>query len=123
MKLSQSIQISALLAGIASAFPSPPALTETIMLSNGTMTVAVEVESSEVRDERAILCRSSTTGGAKSGVCSGNCGIFVQNGGCSRSGADLRNGYNAVRSGGCQACGSFHDDGGCLITVNFVTGC
>lgn len=59
MKLSQSIQVLALLAGIASAFPSPSALTETIMLSNGTMTVAVEVESSEVLDKRAILARSS----------------------------------------------------------------
>lgn len=59
MKLPQSIQIYALLAGIASAFPSPSALTETIMLSNGTMTVAVEVESREGLDERSILGRSS----------------------------------------------------------------
>lgn len=48
-----------MLAGIASAIPSPSALTETIMLSNGTMTVAVEVEASESLDERAILGRSS----------------------------------------------------------------
>lgn len=59
MKLSQPIQMYALLAGIASAFPNPSALTETIMLSNGTMTVAVEVEASEGLDERAILGRSS----------------------------------------------------------------
>lgn len=59
MKLPQSIQIYNLLAGIVSAFPSPSALTETIMLSNGTMTVAVEVESREVLNERVILARSS----------------------------------------------------------------
>lgn len=59
MKLSQSIQIYALMAGFASAIPSPSALTKTIMLSNGTMTLAVEVESGESLDAGAILGRSS----------------------------------------------------------------
>lgn len=59
MKLSQSIQIYAALAGIVHAMPSPSPLTETIMLSNGTMTLPVEVESIEALDERSILGRSS----------------------------------------------------------------
>ncbi|KDR77751.1 hypothetical protein GALMADRAFT_245868 [Galerina marginata CBS 339.88] len=66
-------------------------------------------------------------GGGASGVCSGNCGIFIQstpgnNCPVGASGQDMRNAYNAIRANGCQACGS-DVNGECEITINFVTGC
>ncbi|KAK3064487.1 hypothetical protein LTS18_006790 [Coniosporium uncinatum] len=66
-------------------------------------------------------------GGAKSGTCDGNCGIFLQgaNGqSCpvGATGQDLRNAYNAIRGAGCQACGSVIN-GACQVTINYVTGC
>ncbi|KAI0509136.1 meiotically up-regulated gene family-domain-containing protein [Xylaria bambusicola] len=148
MQFSQFIQLSAILAGAVYAIPSP--LPNTIMLSNGNETVAVEVDG---LDTRAIFGRSDTdckgsyfctnkqwfkdqcarakdkledtiytSGGAKSGVCDGWCGLFVKGKGCSATGAELANGYDLIRAGGCQACGSLYA-GSCTITIDYVSGC
>lgn len=77
MKLSQSIQIFAVLVGIVRALPGPSNFTETVLLSNGTMTVAVEVESGEALDERAIFGRSSVDCKG-SGRCTNNQGFKDQ---------------------------------------------
>ncbi|KDR77756.1 hypothetical protein GALMADRAFT_65531 [Galerina marginata CBS 339.88] len=66
-------------------------------------------------------------GGGASGVCSGNCGIFIQstpgnNCPVNIDGQNLRNAYNLIRGAGCQACGS-DVNGECEVTINFVTGC
>ncbi|EJD52848.1 hypothetical protein AURDEDRAFT_34068, partial [Auricularia subglabra TFB-10046 SS5] len=65
------------------------------------------------------------TGGAagNTGVCNGHCGIFVQKSNCAFSGTALQNAYHALRNNGCAKCGSEHEDNGCLITINYVTGC
>ncbi|TFK96418.1 hypothetical protein BDV98DRAFT_555372 [Pterulicium gracile] len=57
------------------------------------------------------------------GVCFGHCGIFVQRPACTVDGQALKNGYDGIRDFGCKRCGSEHQDDGCLVTVNYVTGC
>ncbi|KAJ2998769.1 hypothetical protein NUW58_g218 [Xylaria curta] len=151
MKYYQPIQFSVILAGAAFAIPSSSPPTKAITLSNGDTTVGAEVNALDTRDifaradvdcKGSSLCSNSqsfkdscarargkiedttyTSGGAKSGVCDGHCGLFVQGSGCSTNGAGLANGYDLIRAGGCQACGSLHTGGGCLITMNYVTGC
>ncbi|KAK4642580.1 hypothetical protein QC761_0085990 [Podospora bellae-mahoneyi] len=166
MHFSQIIQLSIVLAGLACAAPQPNPVLETVMVSNGDTTVAVQVEAlspvgtgpftgGEIIARGEILARQDsvnckgssrcsnsqgfkdqclraknkienttyTTGGAASGTCDGNCGLFVQGNGCSASGDVMRSAYDAIRRNGCQACGSAHWNNGCYITVNFVTGC
>ncbi|KAK4664250.1 uncharacterized protein QC763_503912 [Podospora pseudopauciseta] len=166
MHFSQIIQFTLVLAGLACAAPQSNPLLETVMLSNGETTVAVQVEAMSpastgshiggeilargqlVSRQDSINCKGSSlcsnrqgfkdscttaknkiedttyaSGGAKSGTCSGNCGIFVQGKDCIATGAVMRNAYNAIRNNGCQACGSAHWNNGCYITINYITGC
>ncbi|KAH8902036.1 hypothetical protein BR93DRAFT_888140 [Coniochaeta sp. PMI_546] len=88
----------------------------------------------------ANISRSDTyhytnLGGAdQTGVCAPSvdnggygCGIFVQsfNGAqCILTGNQLYSGYEQIREfGSCDTCGSYHRPDGCLITINYVTGC
>ncbi|KAK0668402.1 meiotically up-regulated gene family-domain-containing protein [Cercophora samala] len=166
MYFSKIIQLSVVLAGLAYAAPQPNPLLETVMLSNGDTTVAVQVEAVTpvgggphtggeifargdiLARQDSINCKGSSacsnrqgfkdscltaknkiedttyaSGGAKSGTCSGNCGVFVQGKDCIASGAVLRSAYDAIRRNGCQACGSAHWNNGCYITINYITGC
>ncbi|KAK2750139.1 hypothetical protein FQN57_004635 [Myotisia sp. PD_48] len=62
-------------------------------------------------------------GSRETGVCYGKCGIFVQGKNCDLSGAEMRTGFNELRSRGCQVCGSKTYDDGCRLVINYVTGC
>ncbi|PLB46596.1 hypothetical protein P170DRAFT_498546 [Aspergillus steynii IBT 23096] len=72
---------------------------------------------------------ANETGINQSGNCWGDqtrgCGVFIQgDDSCSISGNDLWNDYQNIRNiGGCNKCGSFHRDDGCLITINYVYQC
>ncbi|PGH17669.1 hypothetical protein AJ79_01031 [Helicocarpus griseus UAMH5409] len=63
------------------------------------------------------------SGATQTGVCYGNCGIFVEGGNCDLSGREMIDGYNQLRDHGCRICGSKTYDDGCRLTVNYVTGC
>ena len=53
------------------------------------------------------------------------CGIFIQGDGvCTISGNELWSAFSQIREmAGCDTCGSYHRADGCLVTINYVTGC
>ncbi|KAH7393616.1 hypothetical protein BKA64DRAFT_578181, partial [Cadophora sp. MPI-SDFR-AT-0126] len=52
------------------------------------------------------------------------CGVFLQGTDCSMSGNNMWKTYQALRKlGGCKKCGSYHQENGCLFTVNYVSSC
>ena len=53
------------------------------------------------------------------------CGVFIQGGTkCEISGNDMWHAYQDIRNvGGCDKCGSWHRADGCLVTINYVSGC
>ncbi|KAE8376065.1 hypothetical protein BDV26DRAFT_294483 [Aspergillus bertholletiae] len=69
------------------------------------------------------------TGINQSGNCWGDqtrsCGVFIQGGPhCSISGNDPWDIYQNIRNiGGCNKCGSYHREDGCLITINYIHRC
>lgn len=148
MHLSAAALVAVLTAALqAAASPAPLGL-RTVNLSNGEQTVARSALAA--RDsfncKGSSLCSNSqgfkdqcasayskiedttySPGGAKSGVCSGHCGIFIQNTPgktcpVKATGQDLRNAYNEIRKNGCQSCGS-DVNGECQVTINYVASC
>ncbi|KIM91715.1 hypothetical protein PILCRDRAFT_811004 [Piloderma croceum F 1598] len=85
----------------------------------------LSVASCDAAERTIVASNTYGTNGAKgnTGVCNGNCGIFVQGSNCAYSGQDLINAYSTLRAAGCQKCGSEVFDNGCEITINYVTGC
>jgi len=141
------------LAAALTAQASPAISFRSVNLDNGEQTVAAQVEVRSMLEGRdtynckgSSLCSTKqsfkdecssayakiedttyTAGGTKSGVCSGHCGIFIQNYPGKKcpvgaTGQDLRDSYNAIRSQGCQACGS-DVNGECEVTINYVASC
>lgn len=63
------------------------------------------------------------SGGDRSGVCSGHCGLFVQGEDCEVTGIQLTEAYKDLLNYGCQTCGSVQVGDNCIITVNYVGSC
>ncbi|KAL5703831.1 hypothetical protein ACHQM5_022335 [Ranunculus cassubicifolius] len=65
------------------------------------------------------------TGGNKgaTGVCSGNCGLFVSGSNCDLTGDEMITAFNDLRARNCQKCGIKTYDDGCQFKADFVTGC
>ncbi|THC91217.1 hypothetical protein EYZ11_009321 [Aspergillus tanneri] len=54
------------------------------------------------------------------------CGIFVKGKNCEMTGSQMAAAYDHLHQdtgGGCAKCGSVHFSDGCLLTVNYVSGC
>ncbi|MCO5602165.1 hypothetical protein L7F22_056293 [Adiantum nelumboides] len=65
------------------------------------------------------------TGGAKgsTGVCFGNCGLFVSGNRCDLSGNEMITAFNELRDHDCAKCGIKTYDDGCQFKADYVTGC
>lgn len=77
---------------------------------------------------RTDILTYGTSGDAENGGCAsdgnGGCGVFLQGYNCAMSGNDMWKTYQNLRKlGGCSKCGSFHQEDGCMLTVNYVAKC
>jgi hypothetical protein len=66
----------------------------------------------------------SQTGACQSAFGGYGCGVFIQGGNtCARTGNQMWQDYQDIRSHGAKTCGSKHWGDGCMTTINYVSGC